>query len=100
MLCVLLVVLMMKKPDGMLAVTLDACEICPPDGYGQQEGFVVCIYCMTPIPYDTLGRPGGCNPIPLAAEITDTEVRVSLEEIRSKWRALVDSGGELGTLNE
>jgi uncharacterized membrane protein len=83
--------LVIKRPDGRLAVCLDACEICPPEGYGQGEGDLVCLYCMTPIPLDTVGRPGGCNPIPLEAEVTESAIRVSVDELDRKWR-FVKSG--------
>ncbi len=78
-------ILVMKRPDGTLAVCLDACEICPPDGYGQGKGHVVCLYCNTPIPYETLGKPGGCNPIPLAALVTDKDIRIEMKEVSLKW---------------
>ncbi len=77
--------LIMKKTDNSLAVCLDACEICPPEGYGQREDQVVCIYCETPIHVDTLGVPGGCNPIPLTASIDSAFIRITLEEILEKW---------------
>jgi uncharacterized membrane protein len=88
--------LMIRTSDGRLAVTLDACEICPPEGYGQDGQRVFCIYCMTPIPVDTLGQSGGCNPIPLDAEVTERNVRVSMDEVRAKWRSLVLEGGQGG----
>jgi len=78
--------LIVKKPDGKLATCLDACEICPPEGYGQRAGHVVCIYCMTPIPIDTLGMSGGCNPIPIAASITEADIRIRTEDILLKWK--------------
>lgn len=77
--------LIVKKPDGTLSVCLDACEICLPEGYGQTEGYVTCIYCMTPIPIETLGRPGGCNPIPIKTEITEKDVRIDVQEVLLKW---------------
>lgn len=79
-------IMVLKKHDGTLSVALDACEICPPDGYAQEEEHVVCLFCRTPIAIDTLGKLGGCNPIPLSAEITDTEVRIDLNEIERKWK--------------
>jgi uncharacterized membrane protein len=82
-------ILIIRRPDGGLAVCLDACEICPPEGYGQSGGRVVCVYCATPIPVASVGEPGGCNPIPLNAEVTPDEVRVSVSEIASKWRSMV-----------
>jgi MFS family permease len=52
-------------PAGKLTVDLDACAICKPDGYGQAEGSVICYYCKTLIPLETVGKPGGCNPVPV-----------------------------------
>jgi uncharacterized membrane protein len=81
--------LVIKKPDGKLAVCLDACEICPPEGYGLSGKNVVCVYCRTPIPVETLGRPGGCNPIPLTAEITGRDIRIDVGEIEKKWLKVI-----------
>jgi len=53
------------SPAGKFTVDLDACAICKPDGYGQAEGSVICYYCKTLIPLDTVGKPGGCNPVPV-----------------------------------
>ncbi len=90
------ILLVIRKPDGKLAVALDACEICPPEGYGKSEGEVVCLYCMTPIPLDTLGMPGGCNPIPLEVEITDSSVIIKMDEIARKWRFVTSGKGKEG----
>ncbi len=76
--------IVMQKPDGKLSVCLDACEICEPDGYGQRDEYVVCIYCNTPIPAASLGAPGGCNPIPLAFTLDDRFVRIEVNEILEK----------------
>jgi uncharacterized membrane protein len=78
-------ILIIKRSDNSLAVCLDACEICPPEGYGQRVDHVVCIYCATPIHIDTLGAPGGCNPIPLSAQIDDAFIRIQFDEILKKW---------------
>ncbi len=84
-------VMVIKKADNSLSVCLDACEICPPSGYGQRDDHVVCLYCSTPIPVNTLGRAGGCNPVPLAADIGDGFIRIELKEIIKKW-GFVNSG--------
>ena len=55
----------MLTPAGQVTVVLDACAICKPDGYGQAEGSVICYYCKTLIPLETVGKPGGCNPVPV-----------------------------------
>jgi uncharacterized membrane protein len=90
-------VLIVRKTDNTLSVCLDACEICPPDGYGQRADHVVCIYCGTPIHIDSLGQPGGCNPIPLEAEIDGRFVKIRLEEILDKW-GFVKSGESKKTI--
>jgi uncharacterized membrane protein len=78
-------ILVVKRPDGRLSVCLDACENCPPEGYAQRGSHVICIYCNTPIPVQTLGEAGGCNPIPLRAVIDERYIRIELSEILRKW---------------
>lgn len=79
----------MVTPAGQLTVDLDACAICKPDGYGQAEGSVICYYCKTLIPLETVGKPGGCNPVPVPfAEKGDSVVVDGLTLINS-WRATV-----------
>ncbi|RME64795.1 MAG: DUF2318 domain-containing protein, partial [Nitrospirae bacterium] len=77
-----------QRPDGSLVACLDACEICPPEGYAQSERFMVCLYCRTPIDFESLGRAGGCNPIPLNATVTDKDVRVRVDELLKKWTSV------------
>jgi len=78
-------IMAIRKSKDEISICLDACEICPPEGYGQIEGHVVCIYCNTPIPIETLGEPGGCNPIPLSFSIDEKFIKISLDEILKKW---------------
>lgn len=80
-----------RRPDGRFSVCLDACEICPPEGYGQAREHLICIYCNTPIPFNTVGEPGGCNPIPVNFILTEKEIKIEVQEILKKWR-LVHSG--------
>ena len=49
----------------------DACEICGDVGYFLESGHAVCRNCTSPIPLNSLGRTGGCNPIPIAAREAD-----------------------------
>ncbi len=58
-------VLAVKKPDGSVAVCLDACLLCAPEGYAELGEDLFCLHCVTPIPISTVGEPGGCNPFPL-----------------------------------
>lgn len=53
------------KEKGRVHTCLDACEICGDKGYFLEGDHAVCRNCTSPIPLASLGRTGGCNPIPL-----------------------------------
>jgi FTR1 family protein len=72
---------LLKRKDGSLASAFDVCNICPAKGYLQDGEQLICKNCDAPINEATVGMTGGCNPIPLAAEIKDTQVTVSLAEL-------------------
>lgn len=48
-----------------MAVVFDACTICGDAGYIQQGGEVFCAACNVRLFVPSIGKPGGCNPIPL-----------------------------------
>jgi uncharacterized membrane protein len=72
-------------PEGKLTAVLDACSICKPDGYGQAEGTVVCYYCKTLIPLDTIGKQGGCNPVPLPFTMRNGIVHIDALTLVNLW---------------
>jgi uncharacterized membrane protein len=81
-----LIVLM--RPDSEVVAALDACEICPPTGYVQRGEHVICKYCSTPIPLQSLGQPGGCNPIPVNFTRKDDNIVLNQDNIiatHNKW---------------
>jgi uncharacterized membrane protein len=43
----------------------DACTMCGDQGYIQDKEYVVCLACNVRIFVPSLGKSGGCNPIPL-----------------------------------
>lgn len=75
-----------RRPDGKIVVTLDACVVCAPQGYSQLGGDLFCKYCGTPIPIMTVGQPGGCNPVPLESTVTGDKVTVDATKAVSAWR--------------
>lgn len=78
-------------PEGQLTVDLDACAICKPDGYGQAEGSVICYYCKTLIPLETVGKPGGCNPVPVAFSVKGDSVVIDGMTLINIWGATVQA---------
>jgi uncharacterized membrane protein len=69
------------RVGGDVRTNLDACEICGPIGYFLEGGTVVCRNCTSPIALTSLGRRGGCNPIPVRSRIDGARVVVALEDL-------------------
>ena len=81
----------LMTPEGVLTVDLDACAICKPDGYGQAEGTVLCYYCNTLIPLETVGKPGGCNPVPVPFTEKEDGVQIDGLTLINTWSSTVQS---------
>src|SRR5207302_5424482 len=53
-----------KAPDKVEAV-FDACQICGSMGFYKTSHGMACKNCASPVNPESVGQPGGCNPIPL-----------------------------------
>jgi uncharacterized membrane protein len=63
--------LLYRKPDGKVASVFDACSICGSVGFYKSANGLVCKNCAAPINPQSVGQPGGCNPIPLHSSLTN-----------------------------
>jgi FTR1 family protein len=75
-----------QKPDGKVATVFDACEICGSVGFYKGPNGVVCKNCSAPINPQTVGKPGGCNPVPLKATQTADAVIIQEADIATGGR--------------
>jgi high-affinity iron transporter len=66
-----------QKPDGKVATLFDACEICGAVGFYKNKQGVICKNCAAQMNPQSLGMPGGCNPIPLKMQVTDDAVIIA-----------------------
>ncbi|TQR29522.1 DUF2318 domain-containing protein [Campylobacter sp. MIT 99-7217] len=66
--------------DSPVAV-FDACRICGDMGYVKHNGELICVACNVRIFLPSVGKDGGCNPIPLAYEFDGQKVRIKLEDV-------------------
>jgi len=64
-------------------VCFDACEICGDKGYFEQGGAMVCRNCMSPIVLNSVGRSGGCNPIPLPSREVGGRIVISTADLEA-----------------
>jgi high-affinity iron transporter len=62
--------LLYRKPDGKVATVFDACQICGAVGFYKGANGLICKNCAAPVNSQSVGQPGGCNPIPLESEST------------------------------
>jgi high-affinity iron transporter len=70
-----------QKPDGKVATLFDACEICGAVGFYKTKQAVVCKNCASPLNLQSIGMSGGCNPIPMKAQVTDDSIIISEADI-------------------
>jgi high-affinity iron transporter len=73
--------LLYRKPDGKVASVLDACEICGSQGFSKTANGLVCKNCAAPVNPQSVGQPGGCNPIPLRSGAQDNSVQITEADI-------------------
>jgi FTR1 family protein len=66
--------LLYEKPDGKVAALFDACQICGPVGFFKGPNGLVCKNCAAPINAQSVGTPGGCNPVPLLSNATGNAI--------------------------
>ncbi|MCU1284422.1 MAG: iron permease [Acidobacteriales bacterium] len=83
--------LIYKKPNGKIATVMDACSICGSVGfYNNGAQGITCKNCNAPINPQTVGEGGGCNPIPLVADVSGDSVTVSELELGKSAEKIKD----------
>src|SRR5262249_35896334 len=70
-----------RQPDGKIATVLDACTICGPVGFYKSGQMIICKNCSAPVNPQSMGDPGGCNPIPLKATVAGDSVVISQADL-------------------
>ena len=66
--------------DSPVAV-FDACMICGDMGYIKRGGELICIACNVRIFLLSVGKEGGCNPIPLKYDFDGEKITIKLEDV-------------------
>jgi uncharacterized membrane protein len=80
------------KVGSDIKTCFDACEICGDKGYYERGSSLICRNCVAPIVRSSVGRIGGCNPIPLphrpvggtAIAVTETDLRAVLPHLKGR----------------
>lgn len=78
--------IVIQKNATAFGTGLDACEICGPSGYFERDGKVVCRECDVIMNTQTIGFPGGCNPIPIQYELAADRMLFQVAELEQQAR--------------
>lgn len=77
-----------------LSTVFDACLLCGDQGYAQQGDQIVCSACGVHLFTPSIGKPGGCNPVPIEGWQVDGDVlsipRAGLEAGRPLFTTVVE----------
>ena len=73
--------LLYRKPDGKVASVFDACQICGGMGFYKGSTGIICKNCAAPVNPQSVGQPGGCNPIPLQSAQDGDSVVISITDL-------------------
>jgi high-affinity iron transporter len=76
--------LLYQKPDRNVVAVFDACEICGPVGFFKGPNGLVCKNCASPINSQSVGTPGGCNPIPLHSTTSGDAIVIQEADLASR----------------
>ncbi|MDO9514725.1 MAG: DUF2318 domain-containing protein [Syntrophales bacterium] len=83
-----------KSQDNVIRAAINACDVCyrAGKGYKQKGDYMVCQNCGQRFPMDKINvLSGGCNPAPLARQITGDRVVISMKDINeNSWYAKYD----------
>lgn len=86
--------LAVKLDDGAVVTALDACQICGIEGYMQEKdgNVVICKVCNAPIPVNTIGQGGGCNPLPLSSHTEETTLTIPISDLEKQAQRFQEKG--------
>jgi len=85
--------LVLKDESGKIRTAYDACLFCGSKGYLKQGKDLVCLACGAAIYAPTVGREGGCNPIPLSHSLEEGVLVITVEALVKGDGARFFSGG-------
>ena len=73
--------LLYRKPNGDVATVYDACQICGAVGFYKTANGITCKNCAAPINPQSVGEPGGCNPVPLKSRVVGDSIVITTADL-------------------
>ncbi len=72
--------------DGRVHLAAESCKVCGPYGYYMESGTLICSNCNAPIPLESVGQEGGCNPAPIEYKETGDLINISHEQLEKAFK--------------
>jgi FTR1 family protein len=85
---------LVMESGGTLHAAFDACTVCGAHGYVENQRQIVCLACAADINPATIGAGGGCNPLPLAAQVGPTEVVIRVADLVKERASFASALGQ------
>ncbi|MDR3435642.1 Fe-S-containing protein [Telmatospirillum sp.] len=76
---------------AQIGVVYDACKLCGDQGYVQHGNEIICVACNVRIFVPSIGKAGGCNPIPLPHEATNEVITIATAELEKGARYFTET---------
>lgn len=70
-----------RGQGSRIGVVYDACMMCGDMGYIQEKNEIICLACNVRIFVPSIGKAGGCNPIPLAHKVEGDQVVIAAADL-------------------
>jgi FTR1 family protein len=77
-----------RQAGGNWVAALEACMICGPHSYRQEDSHAVCSNCAAAIHLSTMGQVGGCNPIAVPSHLQGGELVLQLSDLGDALRKI------------
>ena len=72
------------RSSAGIRTAFDACQICGTEGYNEIGGNVVCLHCDANMNIPTIGKGGGCNPMPLPSRVEGGSVVIRTADLAAE----------------
>ena len=72
------------RSSAGIRTAFDACQICGTEGYNEVGSNVVCLHCDANMNIPTIGKGGGCNPMPLPSRVDGDAVVVRTADLAAE----------------
>lgn len=76
---------------AQIGVVFDACKLCGDMGYVQNGNEIICVACNVRIFVPSIGKPGGCNPIPLPHQVGADEITIAEADLEAGARYFTET---------